>query len=127
MRRMHVLMGRCKQSFREMLAPFSEPRMFRLSRQFVRSVTLLLMLLVTAGVSPACLVDDDGDDETPAVAVELNAVLPSTRALHLPNSQASGWIKTSTYGLGKLSASVSAPIAHDPESSALPMIVPLRT
>jgi hypothetical protein len=101
--------------------------MFRLSRQYVRSVALLLMLLVTAGISPACLIDDDGDDETPAVAVELNAVLPSTKAIHLPNSQASGWIKTSSCRPGKLGASFSSAIARGSESSALPMIVPLRT
>jgi hypothetical protein len=110
-----------------MLASSSQGCMLRLSRQYVRAVIFLLMVLVTAGINPVCLVDDDGDDETPAVTIELNAVLPNTRAVHHPNSQASGWIKTNSYGPRKLSASFTSPIAHAPESSALPLIVPLRT
>jgi hypothetical protein len=101
--------------------------MFCLSRQYVRSVAFGLMLLLTAGIGPACLVDDDGDDETPAVAIELNAALPSTKALHLPKSQASGWIKSSSFEPGNLGTSIGSSAAHDPEASLLPLIVPLRT
>jgi hypothetical protein len=103
------------------------PKMFCLSRQYVRSVAFGLMLLLTAGIGPACFVDDDGDDETPAVAIELNAALPSTKALHLPRSQASGWIKSSSYEPGRLRASIGSLVAHGPESRSLPLIVPLRT
>jgi hypothetical protein len=101
--------------------------MFCLSRQYVRSVAFGLMLLLTVGIGPACLVDDDGDDETPAVAIELNTALPSNKALHLPKGQASGWIKSSSFEPGKLSASIGSSVARGSESSSLPLIVPLRT
>jgi hypothetical protein len=97
-----------------------------LSRQLVGGLILGLMLLLIAGSSPAYLVDDDGDDELPAVAIELSAALPTKKALHLPERQADG-AKAGFIEPRKQSASLSAPIARDHETTALPLVVPLRT
>jgi len=101
--------------------------MFRLSGQCVRGVVYGLMLLLTAGVGPACVLDTDGSsDETSAVAIELNAALPSDR-LHLPQSQASGWNNIRSSGPRKLAARPSSPFVNGHDTVSLPLVVPLRT
>ena len=84
------------------------------------------MLLLTAGVGPACVVDTDSSDETSAVTIELNAALPSDR-LNLPQSQASGWTIGSSSGPSKLAARPSSPFANGRYTASLPLVVPLRT
>ena len=100
--------------------------MFRLSGQCVRGVVYGLMLLLTAGVGPACMLDTDGSDETSAVSIELNAALPSDR-LHLPQSQASGWNISSSSGPRKLATRPSSPFVNGHDTVSLPLVVPLRT
>jgi len=100
--------------------------MFRLPGQYVRSVVYALLLLLTAGVAPACVLDADGDNDTPAVSIELNAALPSS-AVRLSKDQAAGSKIGSLSGPRKLATrpSVSATEGHDTVS--LPLVVPLRT
>ena len=100
--------------------------MFRLPGQYVRSVIYSLMLLLTMGVAPACVLDADSDDDTLAVSIELNAALPSTR-LHLPQSQASGWNMNVSSGPRPIAARLSSPVADAHDTVSLPLVVPLRT
>src|SRR6476659_3356447 len=100
--------------------------MFRLSGQYVRSVVYGLMLLLTAGGGPACVLDTDGSDETSVVTIELNAALPSDR-LNLPQSQASGWNSSSSSGPRKLAARPGSPFVNGHDTVSLPLVVPLRT
>ena len=96
-----------------------------LSRQLVGGLILGLMFLLIAGSSPAYLVDDDGDDEIPAVAIELSSALPTKKAINLPETQADG-VRAGFIEPRKQSASLSASVARAPETAA-PLVVPLRT
>jgi|SRR5580765_2649836 hypothetical protein len=98
-----------------------------LSRQLVRCLIFGLMFLLIAGSSPACLVDDDGDDEIPAVAIELSSALPTKKTINLPETQASDGAKAGFIEPRKQSASFSAPAARDSKAISLPLVVPLRT
>lgn len=100
--------------------------MFRLPGQFVRSVVYALMLLLTAGVGPACVLDADSDDVISAVSIELNAALPSSR-LQAPNHQASGWNLSSLSGPRKPAARPGFVVAEGHDTVSLPLVVPLRT
>jgi hypothetical protein len=100
--------------------------MFHLTRQYIRALSYGLIVLLAAGIGPACMVDTDGDDETPAVAIELSLALPGAR-LHLPENQAADW-NTARAGEPRQPVSRIRPAGVDADHfSSLPLVVPLRT
>src|SRR5215467_3561216 len=68
-----TLVTDCRLTQRRPRCRLNNAQMFRLPGQYVRSVIYSLMLLLTMGVAPACVLDADSDDDTLAVSIELNA------------------------------------------------------
>jgi hypothetical protein len=98
---------------------------FLLSRH-IRGLVFGLMLLFVAGSNISCFVDDDETDDFPLATVALTAAVAGRQSVHLPRSQASGRTKTNPIQAHK----AYPPAAHSasgPETSSLPLIVPLRT
>ena len=75
------------------------------------------------------LVDNDDDDETPAISVELNLVAPTKKHVHLPKSHARVGIKmldrTSPSDVSTVLLERETPISLKQSSPQL--LVPLRT
>lgn len=97
----------------------------------VRCVTLGLMILLT-GIAPLLTisVDNDDDDDTPPITVEMNLVAPARKAVHLPAAQASarqfaGSPNSDTFAKASLASQ------HHPTLEAAMvsphLVVPLRT
>ena len=89
-------------------------------------MVLGLMLLLIGASSPACLGDDDDtDDATPAASIELTAAIPGNKSFHPEKSTTSGSIISSHHLMAPAHATSQS--AHGPETSSLPLVIPLRT
>jgi hypothetical protein len=97
----------------------------------VRCVTLGLMILLT-GIAPLLTIsiDNDDDDDTPPMTVEMNVVAPARKAVHLPTAEASaqpfaGSPNSETFAKASLASQ------HHPTLEATmvspQLVVPLRT
>ena len=96
-------------------------------RQFVHSLILGVMFLLIAGANPALIsVDDDGDDATPAVVVELNFALPCKKVV-TPHKTQRATVAAVMPESGKPAADFKHSSEHASDESSLPLIVPLRT
>ena len=96
------------------------------SGRHIRNFVLGLIVILAAG-SPVALVDTDGDDETPVVAIELAVTMPGRQAVHLPDTQVLGrrepvvlFHRESIAGSREASTQQHAELA-------IPLVVPLRT
>lgn len=101
-------------------------KMFFSSRQFIRSMVLGLMVLFMCASSPAYLGDDDdSDDARPATSIELTAAIPCNKSFHPEKNKTSGSIISSHNLLALAHAGFQS--ACGPETSSLPLVIPLRT
>jgi len=96
----------------------------------IRGVLVGLMLLVT-GAAPLFVVsvDNDNDDETPPITVELNLVAPSNKTVQPAASEASRQMTATGHRESFSKALLSS--HHHPtielDTSSPQLVVPLRT
>lgn len=96
-------------------------------RQFVHSLIFGILFLLIAGANPALIsVDDDGDDATPAVVVELTFALPCKKVVN-PHKSQHATVAAVMPESGKPAADFKHFGQHASDESSLPLIVPLRT
>jgi len=96
------------------------------SGRHFRNFILGLIVLLAAG-SPVALVDTDGDDETPVVAIELAVTLPGKQAVHQPETQTSGRHEPITVSHRESISDSREAGTHVPAMLSIPLVVPLRT
>ena len=97
----------------------------------IRGVLVGLMLLVT-GAAPMVIVsvDNDNDDDTPPITVELNLVAPSRKSMHLPATQAKQVTATGhreTFSKATLASHHHPTVALEHDLGSPQLVVPLRT
>ena len=102
------------------------------ARKFVHSILLGVVLLLAAGTNPTSLsVDNDGDNATPPITVELNFALPCNQAISLHRvscASATAVVATAVVFVPlKPIAGLSHYVARWPKAGSPPLIVPLRT
>jgi hypothetical protein len=96
----------------------------------VRGALLGLMLLLT-GTAPlfTVAVDNDNDDETPPITVEMNLVAPARKTVHMPSAEASCQFTATGHREPFRKAAFSS--HHQPtlrpEAGPPQLVVPLRT
>lgn len=96
--------------------------------QFVHSLVLGIVFLLVAGANPALMsIDDDGDDATPSVVVELDYALPCRQILNLHKAQHAVAASIVISESSKPAADFKHYGPHASDESTLPLIVPLRT
>ena len=97
-------------------------------RKFGHSILLGIVFLLAAGSSPALLsIDNDGDDATPAVVVELNFALPCTQIVHLHKTQRATMAVAVMSQPSNHAADFTYYSQHASDEASLPLVVPLRT
>jgi hypothetical protein len=103
------------------------------ARKFVHSMLLGVVLLLAAGTNPTSLsIDNDDNDATPPITVELNFALPCSKAINLEKiscaTSATAVATTAVvFAAFKPIAGLSRYVAHRPNRVSSPLIVPLRT
>jgi hypothetical protein len=98
------------------------------TRKFVHSILLGAILLLAAGTNPTSLsIDNDGDDATPPITVELNFALPCNKAIHLHKVSCVTSAAAAVFEAHHPIAGLSHYSAHMPDAVSPPLIVPLRT
>ena len=116
----------CKMRFRRESHSLSGFIMSISLRQLVRSLTFVLMVMLTAGSATAFDVDSDTDDDYLAVALDLSCAIPSHNTV-LPGTQAAGGSKTGSPESRKMSGARCFQSAPSSQASSLPLTIPLRT
>jgi hypothetical protein len=103
-------------------------KMLYYARKFAHGALLTIVFLLAVGTNPTCLsIDNDGDDATPAVNVELNFALPSEKLASLEKAQRATLATVVMIEPSRQVTGFSQQDVHAPETTSLPLIVPLRT
>jgi len=98
------------------------------TRKFAHSILLGAILLLAAGTNPTSLsIDNDGDDATPPITVELNFALPCSKAIHLHKVSCVTSAVAAVFEAHQPIAGLIHYSAHMPDAVSPPLIVPLRT
>lgn len=98
------------------------------ARKFAHSILIGAILLLAAGTNPTSLsIDNDGDDATPPITVELNFALPCNKAIHLHKVS---YVTSAVVAVFEAHQPIAGLIhysTHMPDAMSPPLIVPLRT